>query len=50
MKRKTVLTVVAGVLVLGGLVATRTTDGYFVAATIAFFLLCAAYAEWCARL
>jgi hypothetical protein len=50
MKRKTVLTGLAVFLVLGGLVATRTNDGYFVAATIGFFLLCAAYAEWCARL
>jgi hypothetical protein len=50
MKGKVFLTGLVAFLVLGSLVATRSTDGYFVAATIAFFLLCAAYAEWCERL
>ena len=49
-KGKTFLTAVISFLVLGSLIATRSTDGYFVAAAIAFFLLCAAYAEWCERL
>jgi hypothetical protein len=50
MKGKVFLTSVVAFLVLGSLLATRSADGYFVAATIAFFLLCAAYAEWCERL
>jgi hypothetical protein len=37
-------------LVMGTLLDTGTTDGIFVAITVGFFLLCIAYAEWCARL
>jgi hypothetical protein len=49
-KGKAFLTGIGGFLLIGSLVATRSTDGYFVGATIGFFLVCAAYAEWCERL
>jgi hypothetical protein len=37
-------------LIIGTLLDTATPDGLFVAATVGFFLLCIAYAEWCGRL
>ena len=37
-------------LVIGTLLDIGSTDGFFVAATIGFFLLCIAYVEWCGRL
>ncbi len=44
------ITGIVSLLLIGGLVATRSTDGIFVAASIGFFLICALYAVWCERL
>jgi hypothetical protein len=49
-KERTFLTGLVAFLVIGSLLDTGTTDGVFVAATVGFFLLCIAYAEWCERL
>jgi hypothetical protein len=49
-KGRTFLTGLVAFLVIGSLLDTGTTDGVFVAATVGFFLLCIAYAEWCERL
>jgi hypothetical protein len=37
-------------LIVGSLLDSGTTDGVYVAATVGFFSLCIAYAEWCERL
>jgi hypothetical protein len=50
MKPKILLTGLIALLIFGGLIATGSTDGYYVAAAIGSFLLCALYAEGCARL
>jgi hypothetical protein len=50
MKRKAFLTGLVVFLIIGSLIATRSTDGYFAAASIAFFVLCIAYTMWCERL
>ena len=50
MKSKAFLTGLVAFLIMGSLIATQSTDGFFVAAAIAFFLLCLAYAEGCERL
>jgi hypothetical protein len=50
MKHEEFITGLIIFLIMGSLIATRSTDGYFVAASIAFFLVCVAYAEWCERL
>ena len=47
--RSIVLGVVA-ILVFVGLLLAGQTDGVFIAASIGFFTLCIAYAEWCGRL
>jgi hypothetical protein len=50
MKERTIVTILVGLLaailatVLGG------TDGIYVVASLLFFGLCIAYAEWCERL
>ncbi len=50
MKDRSIAGVLVGILALGGAFATRSTDVIFVAASIAFFVLCIGYAEWCGRL
>ena len=50
MKRNTFFTGLAIFVIMVGLVATRSTDGYFIAGSIAFFTLCIAYTVWCERL
>ena len=50
MKGKAFLTGLVTFLVIGSLVATRSTDGYYTAAAIGFFMLCIAYTMWCERL
>jgi hypothetical protein len=37
-------------LIVGTLLDIDAADGIFIAAAVGFFLLCIAYAEWCARL
>jgi hypothetical protein len=37
-------------LVIGSLIDTGTTDGYFIALTTVFFVFCIAYVELCDRL
>ena len=49
-KERKFLTGLVIFLVIGTLLDAGTTDGVFVAATVGFFLLCIAYAEWCERL
>ena len=49
-KEQTILFCLGAFLVIGSLVDIGTMDGYYVAATVAFFLLCVAYVEWCGRL
>ena len=46
-------TFVGGLLVcmaLGGLLASKSADALFIAASVGFFLLCIVYAEGCGRL
>ena len=50
MKRNTFFTGLVIFLIIGSLIATRSTDGYFIAGSIAFFTLCIAYTVWCERL
>jgi hypothetical protein len=50
MKSKAFLTGLISFLLIGSLIATCSTDGYYIAAAIAFFLLCVVYAEWCEKL
>ncbi|MCE0484394.1 MAG: hypothetical protein LV479_09175 [Methylacidiphilales bacterium] len=49
-KERAFVTGMVSFLIIGSLIATGVTDGVYVAASIGFFLLCIAYAEWCARL
>jgi hypothetical protein len=49
-KERTFLTCLAAFIVLGSLLDTQTADGIYIAATLGFFLLCIAHAEWCSRL
>lgn len=49
-KERVIVTAIVGLLIVGGLIAAKATDGIFVATSIAFFLLCIAYAEGCERL
>jgi uncharacterized membrane protein YccC len=51
MKERTIVGCIVGALVLLGVtVVTKSTDVIFVVASIAFFILCIAYAAWCERL
>lgn len=50
MKERTVVGAVVILLILGVVVATFSTDLIFILATVLFFALCIAYAEWCERL
>ena len=50
MKERTFVGGLVSFLVIGSLLATKSTDAIFVAVTIGFFLLCIAYAEGCERL
>ena len=49
-KEKAFLTGLISFLIIGSLIATKSPDGIYIAATIGFFLICIAYAEWCERL
>jgi hypothetical protein len=49
-KEKAFVTGFVGFLIIGSLIATRSTDGIYVACAVGFFLICIAYAEWCERL
>jgi hypothetical protein len=50
MKERTFIGGLAALLVIGGLLATKSADAIFIAATVGFFLLCIVYAEGCGRL
>jgi hypothetical protein len=50
MKERTLVTGAVALLVAAVGLATRTTDVIYIAASIAFFGICIAYAEWCERL
>ncbi len=50
MKERTIAACLVTLLLIGGLFATKSTDAIFVVATLVFFLICIAYAEWCSRL
>ena len=50
MKSKALITGVVVVILLGALLALGSTDAWYVAAALGFFLLCAVYAEGCDRL
>jgi len=50
MKERTFAGCLVAFLIIGGLVASKSADALFIAATVGFFLLCIAYAEGCGRL
>jgi hypothetical protein len=50
MKERTIVGGVVITLIFVIAVATKSTDIVFPAASIAFFAICIAYAEWCERL
>ncbi len=50
MKERTIVTSLVGLLAVGAVLATRNTDVIYVGATVLFFVICVAYAEWCERL
>jgi hypothetical protein len=50
MKERTLVGGLAACLVIGGLLASKSADAIFIAATVGFFLLCIAYAEGCGHL
>jgi hypothetical protein len=50
MKERTVIKSLVGLLVAIALLATRNTDLIYVGASVLFFAICIAYAEWCERL
>ena len=50
MKERTLVGGLAACMVIGGLLASKSADAVFIAATVGFFLLCIAYAEGCGRL
>jgi succinate-acetate transporter protein len=50
MKERTLIGYLMALLILGGLLTTKSMDAIFVAVTVGFFLLCIAYAEGCERL
>ena len=50
MKERTVVKSVVGLLVTVIVLAAGNTDVIFVGATVFFFIVCIAYAEWCERL
>jgi hypothetical protein len=49
-KERAFITGIVGFLIIGSLIATNSTDGIYIAASLAFFAICVAYAEWCERL
>ena len=49
-KETTFIICLVAFLIIGTLLDTGSPDGFFMAATVGFFLLCMAYAEWCERL
>jgi methyl coenzyme M reductase beta subunit len=50
MKERTIVKSAAGLVAAIIVLATRNTDAIFVSATLLFFIICIAYAEWCERL
>ena len=50
MKDRIFAGIAVGLLLTVGILATRATDVIFPAASIAFFVICIAYAEGCERL
>ncbi len=50
MKERMFIGGLAAIMIIGGLLATKSADAIFVTATVGFFLLCIAYAEGCGRL
>jgi len=50
MKERTLVKCVVGLLVAAVVLATRNTDAIYVGATLLFFVIAIAYAEWCERL
>jgi succinate-acetate transporter protein len=50
MKEKTFVGGLVSFLIIGSLLATKSTDAIYVAVAILFFLLCIAYMEGCGRL
>jgi len=49
-KERAIVAGIVAFLIMVGLIASNFTDGIYVAASLAFFALCIAYAEWCERL
>jgi hypothetical protein len=50
MKERTFVAGLVTFLLVGSLIAAKSTDATYIAATIGFFAICVAYAEWCERL
>lgn len=50
MNERTLVGSLLALMVLGGLLSTKSMDAIFVAVSIGFFALCIAYAEGCGRL
>ena len=49
-KERGFVTGLVSFLIMGSLLATGATDGIYLAVSIAFFLLCIAYAVWCEKI
>ena len=50
MKERTIIKCVVAALAAAVVVATGNTDLIYVGASVLFFIICIAYAEWCERL
>ncbi len=50
MKERTIVTGVVSLLFAVAILFTGNTDVIFVGASVLFFIICIAYAEWCERL
>jgi hypothetical protein len=50
MKERTVIKSIVGLLAAVVIVATGNTDLIYIGASVLFFAICIAYAEWCERL
>ena len=50
MKEKTIVASVVGLLIVAGALLSKNTDVIYVGASVLFFGICIAYAEWCERL
>ncbi len=49
-KERIFITGLVSFLLIGSLIATGSTDGIYIAVSVAIFLVAIAYAAWCERL